>query len=204
MALLSGNLTYKKFRITEVLPKNFKDSVVQNLPRHAFREINPKTNPEYSLGWVNAFDQVDTHLGLDKILFGKYILLGLRRDKKNVAAALLKAQLSKAIKAQLRERKGRKLSREEQLSIKETVRETMLAQVSPVTTFYEMVWNYETQEVYFSAQAGKAATEFAEIFEETFKLPLEELSLVTRTEAYILDKGLSLELIDIESANFGN
>jgi hypothetical protein len=66
-----------------------------------------------------------------------------------------------------------------------------------------MVWNYETGEVFFSAQAAKPAAEFAELFEETFKLSLEEINLVTRTENYIVDKGLGLELIDLEPSNFG-
>lgn len=204
MALLSGTLTYKKFRITEELPKNFKESLVQNLPRHAFREIAPQRNPEYSIGWINAFDPMDTLLGLDKVLFGKYILLGIRRDKKSLSGPMLKAQLSAAIKAQLRERKGRKLSREESASLRDTIREKMLADISPATAFFEVVWNYETQEVFFSSLAAKACTEFAELFEETFKLPLEEQNLVSMTEAYIEQHGLGLELIDLEPANFGN
>jgi len=204
LGLLSGTLTYKKYKIPEELPRNFKEALVQNLPRNTFREIHPQTNPEFSIGWINPFDQMDTTLGMEKVLFGKYILLGIRRDRKSVPAALLKAQLSDAIKAQIRERRGRKLSREEAASLKETVREKMLAAVSPTTTFFEMVWNYETQEVYFSSQSTTACIEFSELFEETFKLPLEEQNLVSRTEAYIHDKGLGLELVDVEPGRFGN
>jgi DNA recombination-dependent growth factor C len=202
MALLSGTFTFKKFKIIDELPGNFKETLVQNLPRHSFREISPQTNPELSIGWVNAFQPIDTRLTLEKALFGKYILLGLRRDKKNVAAALLRAQVSEAVRAQLRERRGKKLSREDVNTLRDTVREKMLAAVSPSTNFYEMVWNYETQEVYFSAQGGKAVDEFVELFEETFKLALEETNLASRTERYIEEKGLSLELIDIEPARF--
>lgn len=204
MALLSGTFTYRKYRLTEELPKNFKEALVQNLPRHAFREIQPQRNPESSVGWVNAFDPMDTHLGLEKVLFGKYILLGMRWDRKSIPAALLKVQLSSALKSQLRERKGRKLSREESVALRDTIREKMLAAVSPTTNLFEMVWNYETQEVYFSSVAGKATIQFAELFEETFKMPLEEQNLVTMTESYIERHGLGLELVDLEPANFGS
>lgn len=203
MGFFGGTVTFKKFKIQEELPKNFKEALVQNLPRHAFREINPQTNPEFSIGWVNPFEPVDVQMGLEKVLFGKYILLGIRRDKKSIPTMLLKAQLADAIRAQMRERKGRKLSREEAAGLKEIVKEKMLAQVSPTTTFFEMVWNYETQEVYFSSQSSKASTEFAELFEETFKLPLEEQNLVARTEQYIERRGLDIELVDVEPANFG-
>jgi DNA recombination-dependent growth factor C len=203
VALLSGTFTYKKFRITEELPKNFKESLVQELPRHAFREIHPQRNPETSVGWVNAFDPMDVNLGLEKVLFGKYLLLGMRWDRKSIPAVLLKAQLSSALKAQIRERKGRKLSREESVQLRDTIKEKMLAAVSPTTNLFEMVWNYETQEVYFSSVAGKATIQFAELFEETFKMPLEEQNLVSMTENYIERHGLGLELIDLEAANFG-
>ncbi|MGI8905323.1 MAG: recombination-associated protein RdgC [Candidatus Sumerlaeaceae bacterium] len=204
MALLSGTFTYKKYRIPDELPKNFKETLVQTLPRHAFREIQPQRNPEFSIGWVNAFDPMDTHLGLEKVLFGKYILLGIRWDRKSIPAALLKAQLSSALKAQLRERKGRKLSREESVGLRDTIKEKMLAAVSPTTQLFEVVWNYETQEVFFSSTAAKAGIQFAELFEESFKLPLEEQNLVSMTEAYIERHGLGLELIDLEAANFGS
>lgn len=203
MGLLSGTFTYKKFQIVEELPSNFKENLVKNLPRYAFKEINPAVNPEFSIGWINPFDQVDTNLAMEKVLFGKYILLGVRKDKKSVSAALLKAQLSDAVKAQLRERRGRKLSREEMVSLKDTVREVMLKAVSPTTNFYEMVWNYETQEVYFSATGGKTVIEFIDLFQDTFNLTLEEINLVTRTESFIESKGLGIEIADIEQSFFG-
>ncbi len=116
---------------------------------------------------------------------GKYIILGRRKDRKSLPAALLKAKLNEALRAQLRERRGKELSREEVASLKETVKEQMLAAVSPTTNLYEAVWNFETQDVYFSAQAGKIAVEFAELFEETFGLSLTEVTLPARAEAYV-------------------
>lgn len=204
MGLIAGNITFRKYRVIDELPRNFKEALVQSLPRYAFRDISPQTNPEQSIGWTNPFDQLDAALSLEKVLFGKYLILGMRKDRKAVQPALFKAKVSEAIKAQMKERRGRKLSREEIAGLKETVKETMLAEATPSTAFYEVVWNYETQEIFFSTQAGKAAEEFADLFEETFKLPLEEQNLVTRAEKYILDRGLDVELIDVEPSNFGS
>lgn len=203
MGLIAGSITYKKYRVTEELPRNFKEALVQNLPRHAFRDIHPQTNPEESIGWTNPFDQLDSNLNLEKVLFGKYIILGMRKDKKSVQPALFKARVTEAIKAQMRERNGRRLSREEIAGLKELVKEKMLNETSPATSFYEVVWDYETQEIYFSSQSTKASIEFAELFEETFKFPIEEQNLVARAEQYIAEKGLEVELIDLEPSNFG-
>ncbi len=203
MGLFHGTFTYRKFRITDDIPKDFQQNLAQSLARFAFREINPQTNPEYSIGWVQPFDPLDAKLTVEKVVLGKYILLGIRRDKKNVSMPMLKAQITEAIKAKRSERNGRKLSKEELNELRELTKDKLLNSVTPITSFYEMMWNYETGEVYFSAQAAKPAAEFAELFEETFKLPMEEINLVSRTENYIGEKGLGLELIDLEPANFG-
>lgn len=203
MGLFSGSFTFRKFRVTDDIPREFQQDLAKNLARFAFREINPQTNPEYSIGWVPPFDPLEGNLAVEKVVLGKYILLGIRRDKKSISAPMLKAQISEALRAKRRERNGRKLSKEETNEVREQVKDKLIRSVSPVTNFFEMAWNYETGEVYFSSQAAKAAAEFAELFEETFKLSLEDMNLVARTEDYIARKGLGLELIDLEPSNFG-
>jgi DNA recombination-dependent growth factor C len=189
--------------VIDDIPREFQQDLAKNLARFAFQEINPQTNPEYSIGWVPPFDPLEGNLAVEKVVLGKYILLGIRRDKKSISAPMLKAQISEALRAKRRERNGRKLSKEETNEVREQVKDKMIRSVSPVTNFYEMAWNYETGEIYFSSQAAKSATEFAELFEETFKLSLEDMNLVARTEDYIARKGLGLELIDLEPSNFG-
>lgn len=203
MALFSGTFTYRKFRVADELPKDFQQNLAKSLQRFAFREINPQTNPEFSIGWVQPFEPLDQGLPLEKVVLGKYILLGIRRDKKSVSIPMLKAQITEALRAKRRERNGRKLSKEEINETRDFVKDKLLASITPVTNFYEMVWNYETGEIFFSAQAAKPATEFVELFEETFKISLEEINLVSRTEDYITEHNLGIELIDIEATHFG-
>lgn len=203
MGIINGSVTYRKFLVDEELPKDFKELLEHQLPRHRFREIDPKTNPELSIGWVNAFNPLDTNLGTEKIVFGKYLILGIRKDKKTIAGPLLKAQLNEAVKAQVRERKGRKLSRAEVAELKDNVKQALLARLTPSTTLFEMVWNYETQEVLFSSQSAAAGVELADLFQETFQLTLVETSLATRTERYINDTGVNMDLAAVEPAHFG-
>lgn len=203
MGLINGSITYKKFRLTDDLPKDFNETAGRSLARNAFREIDPKKNPEMSIGWVNPLNPTDSSLTLEKVLMGKYVVLGLRRDKKSLPAAILKAQVSDAIRATLRERRAKKLPREEMAGLRETVKERLLAQVSATITLYEAVWEFEAGDVYFSSQAQKAATDFADIFEETFGIALEEENLVTRAEGYIHAKGLNVELSQLERSHFG-
>lgn len=203
MGLINGSMTYRKFRISDELPKNFKETLVQELPRYCFRDINPATNPECSIGWVNPFDALDTNLNLEKVLFGKYIIVGMRKDTKSVSGVMLKAQLTEAVRAARRERRGKKLSREEMNSLKETVKEKLLATTSPSIALFEAVWNYETQEVYFSSQSQKPMADFMDLFEETFKMSLEEVTLLSRTENYINRTGMDTDLALLSATHFG-
>ncbi|MCX7719030.1 MAG: recombination-associated protein RdgC [Candidatus Sumerlaeaceae bacterium] len=202
MAFIHGSITYLRFRPIDPLPRNFKDLLSERLPKYAFREINPKTNPEFSTGWINAMNPIDTRLTIEKALFGPYVILGVRRDRKSVPAALLRARLSEAVRAQLRERRAKKLSREDVQQLRDTVREEMLAAVSPSTSLHEMIWNIEKQAVYYSTRARKAVEEFIDLFSETFDMTLEEVNLVNRIEGYISERGLDVELDQVEPAVF--
>ncbi|MBX7246951.1 MAG: recombination-associated protein RdgC [Candidatus Sumerlaeaceae bacterium] len=195
-------MTYKLFRVDGTLPKNFQETLAQRLPKFAFREINPKVNPEESVGWVNILNPLDAHMTLEKMLYGKHILLGLRRDRKNLSSAIFKARLSEAMKAALRERRGKKMSREESFKVKEMVKEQMLASVSAQTALFEMAWNYESREVYFSSHTQKAAVLFADLFQETFELTLFEANVATRAEHFIEREKLDADLSTLEATAF--
>ena len=202
MGLLNGTVTARRYRVTGELPGDFKDTLVRELPRHAFKEINPKINPEMSIGWVNPFDPLDTSLGLEKVLLGKYMLLGVRKDYKSVSGAIFRARLADAMRARSRERHGRRLTPPEISALKDEVKAKILESVSPATTLNEMVWNYETGDVYFSSLSSKASIEFMDLFEECFKLSLLEQTLPVRVEAYIDNAGLNLDLDSIDESAF--
>ncbi|MCX7019875.1 MAG: recombination-associated protein RdgC [bacterium] len=203
MGLINGSVTYTKFRVEEKLPKDFTDSLNTQLARHAFRDIDPKKNPEYSIGWVNAFNPLDTHLKIEKTLFGKYLVLGMRIDRKRLPPALLKARLTNAMRALAREKRVRKLSREDITGLKETLRAEMLASAGALTALFDAAWNYEAGEVYFSSASRKASEDFAELFGQTFELTLTAQNLVARAERIIDDIGSDAELATMQPAHFG-
>ena len=203
MPLINGSVSYRKFALGDDLPKDFDQKLPTSLQRHAFREIDPRKNPEMSIGWVNALNPMDTALTVEKVLRGKYVVLGLRRDKKSLSGALLKARVNEAIRAALRERRTRKISREEIAGLRDTVKTEMLSHVSAATSLYEMLWNYEDGDVYFSCQAEKTCIEFMDIFEETFGVALVDVNLVARAERFIERTGMSVEIETLDPSHFG-
>ncbi len=204
MGILHGTATYRKFRVTDPLPKSFHEKLVQGLQRYGFREIDPKKNPEQSIGWVNAADPFDADLNLDKILYGDWVLIGLRWDRKSVPALLLKARTAERIRAVLAERRLRKLSREEIAQIRITVKETLLASVAPTTAVYEVLWHLSSGQVYLSTHATRVADNFVDLFEETTGLALEEETIVSRVEDFADRTGHDIDLEDLEETDLAN
>jgi recombination associated protein RdgC len=202
MGLINGSITYKRFRVTDKPPKAFHEKLLAGLQRYGFREIDPKSNPEQSVGWVNATDPFDTDLTLEKILVGDWVLLGLRWDRKSVPALLLKSKIAEKIRSTLAERRGRKLSREEVTQIRQTVKEALLATVAPSTAVYEVLWNLQTDLVYLSTHATRVADYFIDLFEETTGLGITEDTIVSRAEEIADREGLEFDLETIEESSF--
>lgn len=202
MGLINGSATYKRFRVTDELPKGFHDKLVNGLRRYAFREIDPKSNPEQSVGWVNATDPFDTDLTTDKILIGDWIMLGIRWDRKSVPALLLKSKIAEKIRVTLAERRMRKLSREEIAQIRQIVKDSLLATVAPSTTVFEVLWNIRTNIVYLSTHASRVADYFVDLFEETTGLGIVEETLVSRIDDFCDRHGVDFELESIDETSF--
>jgi DNA recombination-dependent growth factor C len=182
LGIFSGSVTYTKLRVEEKLPRDFHDTVTRQLARYAFREINPKTNPESSIGWVNPFDPLDSSLSMEKVLHGKYLLLTLRRDKKTLSGPLVNARISQAIRAHMREQRKRSLSKAEQASLRETVKAELLAQVSASTSLFEVAWNFEAGEVFFGSRSAPAIDLLLDLFQNTFSLSLVPVTVADKTE----------------------
>lgn len=198
MALTTGSVTYTRLRLLDPVPADFQSSLALRLKRHAFKEIDPRINPEVSRGWVNAMNPLDSGITPENSVFGSYLILGYRRDTKSVPAAIYKAKVREAMRARSRERKGGKLARTEVLEIRERVKAEMLATVSPVTMLQELVWNFETGDIFLSTSSQRLIVEVGDWFEESFSLAVEELVLSHRVESYIERRGMNLELVDIE------
>lgn len=204
MGLFSGTATYRTFQVVDSLPSGFHDKLIAGLQRYAFRDIDPKTNPEQSVGWVNPFDPFDADLTLEKVLVGPSIVLGLRWDRKSVPALLLKAKVAERIRAKLAERRSRKLGREEMAQIRESVKEALLATATPATTVYDVVWNLDTATVYLSTHANKVVDYFLDLFEETTGLEIVERTLVSRLEHFADQQGLDLDIGGLDETSFGS
>lgn len=190
------------WRVSESLPADFRQTIERNLRRHAFRPIDVERGEMQSLGWVNLRQLLDTKLTVEKALVRNYVLLALRVDRLAINQKLFRATLAREMVAKLRERDGRKLSREERLVLEDQVRMDLIKRTQPVTTVHEMAWNLETGLVFFTATAQRMNMAFADLFAETFQVVLEPRFPFLRAQDYARRQGQEEHLLELLPAPF--
>jgi hypothetical protein len=204
MGLFSGSITTSRYRIADTMPPDFKDKMLKSIAIHAFRDIDPNKNPELSYGWVQAMDPGERITSLDQVVVGRYVVATVRRDTKSVAPAQLKMEVRRALSEAARDKRtgGRALSREQVLDIRVAVRNKLLLSTAPTTALYEMAWNYENGDVWYSTTSSKPNQEFVDLFEQTFGVFIERVTAYTRAEQFLAKGGVEYDLDSIERTIF--
>lgn len=191
MGLLTGNLSFRRFKVIGEVPGDFRDRFVEDVRRRAFRENLDARTADDNIGWVNIADPDDADFDLNKVVYNQYLVLGLRVDRKRVPARLLTI-LARRRQAEVREAKGiERLSANHRREIKEAVEEDMLQRALPTVQVHDMAWDLDAGEVRFFSTSDAVADLFRVYFKDTFGLDLARLRLSHMVE----DRGMSREEI---------
>lgn len=177
MGLLKGNLSFLSFKVAGELPPNFRGVFEERIRFRAFKErLDARTGDE-NIGWVNIIDPDDIDLNLNAFLYGNYLVLGLRIDKKTVNAALLRIMTQRQVKETMEAKGAERLSASHKRDIKEAVHEELLQRALPSVRVFDMAWDIDTGEVRLFTTSQGVADIFRIFFRDTFELELEYLKL---------------------------
>ncbi len=170
MGLLKGNLTFARYRVGTKLPRNFREFADGQIKAFAFREGSSGSEEIYS-GWTSLENILDTKFEEADYMYGDYLLLSLRLDRKVVPPSLLNLRLLEA------ERKisaaGRKrITKEQREEMKERIRLELLTRAHPVPSFYDVCWSLSGNWLLFGSVSTKPAEEFESLFKKTFDIGL--------------------------------
>jgi hypothetical protein len=204
MGLFTGSITTSRYKLDQTPPADFRDKILRCVAQHAFKEIDPSKNPELSYGWVQPMDPGERITSLEQLVVGRYIVATVRRDTKTVAPAQLKIAVRRALSEAARDRRssGRPLTREQVQDIRITVRNRLLNSATPSTALYEMAWNFETGDIWYSTTSSKPCQEFVDLFESTFGMFIERVSAGTRAADYCKKVELETDLDGLERTLF--
>ena len=181
MSLLSSSVSISRYRVTGKLPEAALEYVREALKQNAVRDID--NDPvEQSVGWTPLETPFQPDFEAASIVYGTAFVFSLRMDKKTVPAKILKKHLETAVAGRLAKTERNALSRMEKAELKEEVFRRLLVRMPAVPHIYDLVWHYETDDLWFFSNL-KAANEALEtLFTKSFKISIVRMFPYTAAE----------------------
>ncbi|THB81694.1 MAG: exonuclease [Desulfobacteraceae bacterium] len=169
MGLISSTVSVSRYHVEG----KFEDSVMESVKNGLVKHTIPAVESEYDeilTGWTSYENPYSPDFETDPFVFGSYFLFSMRIDKKSVPLKLIQKHMAIETRKKL-EQSGREfLSKNEKSELKDLVTDNLLRQVPSVPSIYDILWDYESSNLYlFSTQ--KAANEFFQtLFVKSFDL----------------------------------
>jgi recombination associated protein RdgC len=169
MGFLSATLSMSRYHIQN----RFENEPMEQVRNGLIKNAIPRLESEYeeiSAGWTPFESPFLPDFEKFSFVFGNYFLFSLRIDKKSIPAKLVQKQMAIEIEKK-KEKSGRDLVSKNEISeIKEMVMDVLMHKMPSIPNVYDVLWNYETADL-FLLTTQKAANEFFEtIFVKSFTL----------------------------------
>lgn len=174
--LINGNATIRRFNVDPISDSNniLKSDVLDTrIERCSFKPVNDELGEREKIGWVNPLNILSSDVNVAKSEFAQdlYVFM-VRRDKKTLPPAILKARNAEAIKEARQGRGGRKLAKEEVVEIKERIADKLQRETSATTAIVDMIWNVDDG-ILLVGSTGRAAEAPVDLFTEATGLDVD-------------------------------
>jgi hypothetical protein len=128
-------------------------------------------------------------------------VLGLRIDKWRIPRTLFRAHFD-AAEAELRARLGKdKLSKKDKDELTFRIQRRLRKKVLPSMRAFDLLWDIDRKVVLFWNRSPRVKDELMALFEQTFRLRLDEASPFVAAKA-LLDAGQMARLEALEASSF--
>lgn len=172
MSLFGSTLNYRRYRICQPLPEDFRERYLESIQRFAHQENLKSRSKEPIFGWTSVFDADDTNFDLNKVVYDHYLTLGLRMDKKSLNGKLFSILLERRFKQVMEEQGSSRLGRNHKDEIKEALEEQLLSETLPGVGVHDLAWDLNTNEVLFFGTSDSLNEYLRGLFHDTFQLRL--------------------------------
>ena len=174
MSLLSSSASITPYRVETVDSDNILQLVRNGLKKHTIQEIDGES-AEKTSGWVSIDNPFATDFEKDDFQIGSVFVFGLRIDKKNLPAKLVKKHLVQETAKRLAESGREKLARNELKTLKENIIHLLVRRIPATPHIYHLVWNVEAATVWFLSNLKSANEELENLFYQSFQSRLIRL-----------------------------
>lgn len=196
MGFLAASASICYFQVTGSFKQADQQTYsLQQLAAEGFRSIE-KSTEELATGWVHLDDYDTSTFGTSQDCWrDQQLCFTLRQDRRKLPAALLKREVSRLSDQFLADKPTfNRVPKGELEQIRDHARSLLLARTLPTPSFYDVIWNTETQQLRFCSLSESVIDSFQGLFHQTFpELRLQLLHPLARAEQ-IIDEPLKEQL----------
>lgn len=172
MSLLSGPFHALRSRVpVKGNPPN-NTLIQEQLQQHAFRApLSDHEQGRETWGWCSSYNLLDCDFAnLNEFLHDRYLIFSLRRDRKRIPPALLKAHLEQRVKAWCQEHGRERCPGSVKAEIKENLVQQLMSRALTESKSWGVIWNVVDQVLYLEPGTEQVRDVFRKLFFETFGL----------------------------------
>ncbi|BBO76762.1 hypothetical protein DSCW_41790 [Desulfosarcina widdelii] len=174
MGILSSTVSITPYRVEGKLDQPIMETVARGLKKNAIEDID-KDSADRAVGWACFNEPFSVDFDQHPFVIGTHFVFSMRIDKKTIPAKVVAKYHALEMKKRLKNSGREFLSKTEKKEIKDQVLHMLSMRIPPTPNIYDLVWNYESKELWFLSNLKTANEELETLFTRSFKLKLIRL-----------------------------
>ncbi|WP_300672070.1 recombination-associated protein RdgC [Desulfoluna sp.] len=167
MGLLSSTQTIARYRVEGQFSENPTEQVRKGLKKQIITDIDNEAQ-DLAVGWTSFETPFTPDFEDATFQIGTHYVFGMRIDKKSIPTKVVKQQVAIASAKRLAESDREFLSKNEKSEIKDHIMNVLTIRIPPTPNVFDVVWQYEQQEVWLYSTQKVANEEFETLFNKSF------------------------------------
>jgi recombination associated protein RdgC len=171
MGLLSTSTSLTRYKVNGKLEDPILDTIAAGLKKHTISDIDDNPS-EQAAGWASFQDPFNSNFEGSNFMIGTYIVFALRIDRKSVPPKMVQKHFSIESAKRLKEMGREFLSASEKRMVKDNVINKLTLKMPSTPNIHDVVWQYETGEVWFFNNLKSANEALETLFIKSFGVSL--------------------------------
>lgn len=171
MGILSSTTSLTRFKVDGKIEDPILDNIAAGLKNNTISDIDDNPS-EQAMGWASFRDPFNTDFEGSSFMIGTSIVFSLRIDKKSVSNKMVNKHYSIECAKRLKELGRDFLSANEKRMIKDNVINKLNLKMPSTPNVYDVVWQYETGDLWFFSNLKSANESLETLFIKSFGVSL--------------------------------
>lgn len=171
MGLLSATTSLSRFKVDGQLDDPVIDTIATGLKKNIITDIDGNPS-DRAVGWSSFQDPFKPDFEGSSFIIGTSIVFALRIDKKSIPNKMVQKHVAVESARRLQELGRDFLSANEKKMIKDHVINQLSLKMPATPNVYDVVWQYETGDLWFFSNLKSANEELETLFIKSFGVSL--------------------------------